>query len=151
MGYYAYGYGQLNLTSKATQDLLTKWDLISASSEYPEISDRSLESIFHLFGMEFEKLHDENTNGRTCYHVTKQEEHYNNGEIEFLTEWLNGFCETDDFFEFTGSDDEKWMFHYNSDTGVFTQHNGITQVLYPTLYEKDKRILRGIDSEEVTV
>ena len=71
--------------------------------------------------------------------------------LDRVKEHSEGELETDDFLEFTGSDDEKWMFHYISDTAVFTQQNGITQVLYPTIYEKYKRILRGIDSEEVTV
>jgi len=116
----------------------------------------SFEDIAELFGYEVEIDETRDEKEQPLYLKTNetlmsyrlnyedQKWHYDDQEVFF--ELLKDFCKDDDSLHFEGDDEEHWMYLYKD--GTFTYHDAVVEVLYPTAYEKDARIVKQISKEE---
>ena len=105
----------------------------------------SLEDVAELFGYEVEIDEDRDEKEQSLrLGYEDQKWHYDDQEV-FLG-LLKDFCKDDDSLHFEGSDGERWMYLYKD--GTFTYHDAVVEVLYPTAYEKDARIVKQISKEE---
>jgi len=99
----------------------------------------SLEDIAWSFGYEVDNSWIMNDGDVLNYHLSYADQKWHYDDQDVFLELLEDFCKDGDSLHFEGSDEERWMYLYKDST--FTVHSAVVEILYPTAYEEDARIL----------
>ena len=144
---YPYHRGEPTVPCNGSHKTLYENDFAyNGGQTLEQYSAYSFEDIAELFGYEIDDSWDKNEGDVLNYRLEYEDQSWNDEDLNAFLELLQNFCKEGDTLNFEGDDEEHWMYLYKD--GTFTYHDAVVEVLYPTAYEKDARIVKQISKEE---
>ena len=137
--------GEIKLCSGSHKTLYENEYFYDGGETLEQYSAYSFEDIAELFGYELDSSWAKNEGDVLNYILAYEEQKWHGNNVDSFLKLLEGFCKEGDDLNFEGEDEEYWMYLYKD--GTFTSHDAVVQILYPSAYEKDARIIEILREE----